>query len=317
MNRIRLGLCVCVLALGVVCLWLAQEQIALAADMLQQSGGEFDSSSLLRLDPAFALAGENMFAPDDQEQSLDSQQSLAESDPSLISDPMAADQSPDSSQVVPPAQPAPLTTDSTGSAAGWPKTTAETTLAAPSSNPASSGHWVDVNISKQQATAYDGSIPIKTVWTSTGTRRHPTVVGTFHVWIKLRSTTMSGGSYARRRSLSPDGRALCHVLLSRLCPAWNILASQLRTPDEPRLRQPHDRRFGVVLQLRFRRHARPHTLLMCILFPLAHGASGIFDELLLGAEGLLLFILIIAFFRSRGRRPPAPADPKPAEKNEQ
>ena len=43
------------------------------------------------------------------------------------------------------------------------------------------------------------------------------------------------------------------------------------------------------------------------LIPLAHGTSGIFDEILLGAEGLLLFVLIIAFFRSRGRRPP-PAD---------
>jgi hypothetical protein len=42
--------------------------------------------------------------------------------------------------------------------------------------------------------------------------------------------------------------------------------------------------------------------------PLAHGASGIFDEIILGAEGLLLFILIIAFFRSRGRKPQPPAD---------
>jgi hypothetical protein len=51
--------------------------------------------------------------------------------------------------------------------------------------------------------------------------------------------------------------------------------------------------------------------------PLAHGGSGIFDELLLGAEGLLLFILMIAFFRSRGRRSPPPVDSKPAESNEQ
>ena len=189
MNRIRLGLCLCALSLGVVFLWLAQEQIALAADMLQQSGGEFDSSSLLRLDPAFALAGDNMFAQDDQEQSLDAGQAFD------TSDPLAVAQLPGSSQAFPPGQPAPVTTDSTAAAAGWPKTTAETTLAAPSANPASSGHWVDVNISKQQVTAYDGSTPIKTVWTSTGTRRHPTVVGTFHVWLKLRSTTMSGGSF--------------------------------------------------------------------------------------------------------------------------
>jgi hypothetical protein len=197
MNRMRLGLCLCVLALGVICLWLAQEQIALAADMLQQSDAEFDSSSLLSFDPAFALTGDNLFVVDDQDQSmLDSDQAIDLSDPaSSISDPMDAAQLPQSSLLVPPAQPNPGTTDATASAAGWPRTTAETTLAAPSAHPASSGHWVDVNISRQQVTAYNGSTPIKTVWTSTGTRRHPTVVGTFHVWLRLRSTTMSGGSY--------------------------------------------------------------------------------------------------------------------------
>jgi lipoprotein-anchoring transpeptidase ErfK/SrfK len=193
MNKIRLGLCVCVLAMGAVCLWLAQEQIALAAEMVQQSGGEFDSSSLLRLDPAFALAGENLFALDDQDESmLDSDLSL---DPSIISDPMDVAQLAQSSLPIPPAQPNPVTTDAAAAAPGWPKTTAQTTLAGRSSHPASSGHWVDVNLSKQQVTAYNGSTPIKTVWTSTGTRRHPTVVGTFHVWLRLRSTTMSGGSY--------------------------------------------------------------------------------------------------------------------------
>ena len=65
------------------------------------------------------------------------------------------------------------------------------------SNPPTQGHWVDVNISRQKVTAYIGSTPIKTVWTSTGTRVHPTVVGTFRVWIKLPSTRMRGGSRAR------------------------------------------------------------------------------------------------------------------------
>ena len=211
MNRTRLGLCVCVLALGVVCLWLAQEQIALAADMVQQSDGEFDGSSLFGLDPAFALSGENLFALDEQDQSLDLDLSLDASDPVAV-DQLSAAQLPESSPALSPelaalgptdptttaaelAAPVPTDPTATASAAGWPRTTAETTLAPRSSNPASSGHWVDVNISKQKVTAYNGSTPIKTVWTSTGTRRHPTVVGTFRVWIKLRSTTMSGGSY--------------------------------------------------------------------------------------------------------------------------
>jgi hypothetical protein len=50
-------------------------------------------------------------------------------------------------------------------------------------------------------------------------------------------------------------------------------------------------------------------------FPLAHGASGIFDEIILGAEGLLLFILIIAFFRSRGRKPQPAAGDRVPEKS--
>ena len=196
-NRVRLGLCVCVLALGVFCLWLAQDQIALAAEMVQQSDGQFDSTSLLRLDPAYALAGEDLFAPDEQGASMDDAQAPNANSTDFLSNPTAAASLTGSAAAVPPAQPGPATADSTGATPGWPKTTAETTLADISANPASSGHWVDVNISRQQVTAYDGSTPIKTVLVSTGTRRHPTVVGTFHVWLMLRSTTMSGGSYAR------------------------------------------------------------------------------------------------------------------------
>jgi len=64
---------------------------------------------------------------------------------------------------------------------GWPETTAETALAPTAANPPTSGKWIDINLSTETLTAYSGTVPIKTVLTSTGTRSHPTVVGTFHV----------------------------------------------------------------------------------------------------------------------------------------
>jgi lipoprotein-anchoring transpeptidase ErfK/SrfK len=81
--------------------------------------------------------------------------------------------------------------------AGWPKTTAETTLAPRVKNPPTQGKWIDVNITRQTVTAYFGPRPIKTVLTSTGTWRHPTVIGTYRVYAKIPSQTMTGGSRAR------------------------------------------------------------------------------------------------------------------------
>jgi hypothetical protein len=42
--------------------------------------------------------------------------------------------------------------------------------------------------------------------------------------------------------------------------------------------------------------------------PLLHGAGGPFDEVILGAEVILVIALIIMFFRSRTRKPAPPAD---------
>lgn len=78
---------------------------------------------------------------------------------------------------------------------GWPRTTAETTLAGIVASPPASGKWIDVNITQQVLTAYDGSNPIKSVLVSTGTLKHPTVIGTFYVWVKVPSQTMEGGSH--------------------------------------------------------------------------------------------------------------------------
>ncbi|MEP7199634.1 MAG: L,D-transpeptidase family protein, partial [Chloroflexota bacterium] len=153
------------------------------------SSAEFDSASLFSFDPAVALTSEKLFAMDEQAaDDLDATQSvlpdeytrLMSSQPALL-------------PILSQTQTAELVLDR----AGWPRTTAETTLAPPFANPPTSSKWVDVNIAAQTVTAYFGSTPIKTVLTSTGVRAHPTVVGTFRVWAKVPSQRMSGGSRAR------------------------------------------------------------------------------------------------------------------------
>jgi len=42
--------------------------------------------------------------------------------------------------------------------------------------------------------------------------------------------------------------------------------------------------------------------------PLLHGASGWLDEVILGAEVVLVLALIVMFFRSRMRKPVPPVD---------
>lgn len=55
--------------------------------------------------------------------------------------------------------------------------------------------WIDVNLSQQRVYAYEGDVIVNSFVVSTGTSRTPTVTGKFKIWIKLRSTTMSGPGY--------------------------------------------------------------------------------------------------------------------------
>jgi lipoprotein-anchoring transpeptidase ErfK/SrfK len=56
-------------------------------------------------------------------------------------------------------------------------------------------HWIDVDLSQQRVYAYEGDTVVNTFVVSTGTWQTPTVTGKYNVWIKLRSTTMSGPGY--------------------------------------------------------------------------------------------------------------------------
>lgn len=63
-------------------------------------------------------------------------------------------------------------------------------------NPPTTDKWIEINVTTQTVTAYEGSMPVKSVVVSTGIARTPTVLGTFKVYRKIPSQTMSGGSQA-------------------------------------------------------------------------------------------------------------------------
>jgi lipoprotein-anchoring transpeptidase ErfK/SrfK len=56
-------------------------------------------------------------------------------------------------------------------------------------------HWIDVNLSQQRVYAYAGDTLMNSFIVSTGTWQTPTVTGKYNIWIKLRSTTMTGPGY--------------------------------------------------------------------------------------------------------------------------
>lgn len=66
----------------------------------------------------------------------------------------------------------------------------------PTSPPtAASNKWIDVNLSSQSLTAYEGDVPVYWALVSTGTRWTPTVTGRYHIYLKVRSQAMSGPGY--------------------------------------------------------------------------------------------------------------------------
>lgn len=71
--------------------------------------------------------------------------------------------------------------------------------AAPYAAPQAAGydgeHWIDVDLSQQRVYAYAGDTLVNSFIVSTGTWQTPTVTGKYKVWIKLRSTDMSGPGY--------------------------------------------------------------------------------------------------------------------------
>ncbi|MCC7163613.1 MAG: LysM peptidoglycan-binding domain-containing protein [Anaerolineae bacterium] len=56
------------------------------------------------------------------------------------------------------------------------------------------GKWIDINVSDQTISAYEGATLLKTVVVSTGTARTPTVLGTYKILSKYPAVHMRGGT---------------------------------------------------------------------------------------------------------------------------
>ena len=63
-------------------------------------------------------------------------------------------------------------------------------VAAPTSE-----RWIDVNLSTQSVTAYEGNSPVRSTLVSTGLPATPTVTGQYRIYVKYSSAPMSGPGY--------------------------------------------------------------------------------------------------------------------------
>jgi lipoprotein-anchoring transpeptidase ErfK/SrfK len=55
--------------------------------------------------------------------------------------------------------------------------------------------WIEVNVTTQQMTAWEGDVPVMSFTVSTGLPNTPTVLGKFNIYWKLKSTLMVGPNY--------------------------------------------------------------------------------------------------------------------------
>lgn len=53
--------------------------------------------------------------------------------------------------------------------------------------------WIDVNLTTQTLTAYEGQTPVYNALVSSGLARYPTVTGTFAIYVKYTAARMRGG----------------------------------------------------------------------------------------------------------------------------
>ena len=62
--------------------------------------------------------------------------------------------------------------------------------------PVSNGRrWIDVNLTMQSVTAYEGDAPLASFVVSTGTWQHPTVTGKYNIYVKHKAADMRGPGY--------------------------------------------------------------------------------------------------------------------------
>jgi lipoprotein-anchoring transpeptidase ErfK/SrfK len=96
----------------------------------------------------------------------------------------------------PTASPTPtITVTPTPTATPTPRPDVSWTYSTDPEELANEGRWVDVDLSHQLVTAYEGATPVNEFLVSTGTSAHPTVSGQFRIYVKLKSTAMAGPGY--------------------------------------------------------------------------------------------------------------------------
>jgi len=96
----------------------------------------------------------------------------------------------------PTASPTPtITVTPTPTATPTPRPAVSWTYSTVPEELADEGLWIDVDLSEQRVTAYEGSNAVREFIVSTGTSAHPTVTGQFRIYVKLKSTAMAGPGY--------------------------------------------------------------------------------------------------------------------------
>ncbi len=66
----------------------------------------------------------------------------------------------------------------------------------PAKDASGAERWIDVDLTHQTLTAFEGQTPVYTSRVSTGLAQYPTVAGTFEIYVKYEAADMSGGAGA-------------------------------------------------------------------------------------------------------------------------
>jgi LysM repeat protein len=65
----------------------------------------------------------------------------------------------------------------------------------PAPSAPTSGRWIDVDLSRQRLTAYEGNTPVRSTLVSTGLPRTPTPTGQYRIYVKYVADDMAGPGY--------------------------------------------------------------------------------------------------------------------------
>jgi lipoprotein-anchoring transpeptidase ErfK/SrfK len=156
--------------------------------------------------PEAAPLDVSAFAPSNENNPSNEAPPLAEAlqiDPTLSAVPALTDEPISTPTTIPTEEPTlqvvPAATETPGTMAmEIVEDTPTSEYVAPKPPVASSGNgarWIDVDLTNQRVYAYEGDVMVNSFIVSTGTWLTPTVTGTYKVYVKYRSASMSGPGY--------------------------------------------------------------------------------------------------------------------------